>query len=129
MRFKTRFWVGLFLFVCYLPYSHGMADVYFKISPALCQVEQSGQVCHTQVRFEWLLPAAASGLLCLYQEQQQLHCGLEAQGELMLKFKLSESTQFYLWLEEQPIASQGIELVSKTPARYRNRLHSDWSLF
>lgn len=101
----------------------------FNVKPNRCLVKQLGDSCQFVAQFNWQLPKPM--VVCLWQEKRQLECWPEKQSaEYQIQVTLNKPTNFYLTNgQEQVLASQSIQLQAQQPAKYRRRLHSQWSLF
>lgn len=110
---------------------NGLANVPFEfnVKPNRCLVKQLGDPCQLTAKFHWQLVQPTE--VCLWQEKHQLQCWSERQSaDYQIKLTLRQSTDFYLKnVDEQILAKQSIQLQAQQPARYRRRLHSQWSLF
>ncbi|WAJ71068.1 DUF3019 domain-containing protein [Catenovulum adriaticum] len=104
-------------------------DFEFNVKPNRCLVNQLGDSCQFTAKFKWRLSQPMA--VCLWQEKRQLKCwAKKMSAEYQIQLTLSQSTDFYLINEqEQVLAKQSIQLQAHQPAKYRRRLHSQWSLF
>ncbi|MBU2068713.1 MAG: DUF3019 domain-containing protein [Gammaproteobacteria bacterium] len=72
------------------------ADQLLQLTPATCVTLQQGRSCHTQVQVSWQLPKADN--VCLYLQQQVLHCWQNSAGaQWRWRFEHASSQQLTLW--------------------------------
>ncbi|SEA23707.1 DUF3019 domain-containing protein [Alkalimonas amylolytica] len=95
------------------------AEPTFTASPTTCVTLQQGRDCHATVQFRWQL--SQDSPVCLYLEQQQLHCWQQQQQvEFEYRFVETSSRSFYLKQGETILASHRLE-VSWVQTSQRSR--------
>ncbi|MER2491437.1 DUF3019 domain-containing protein [Catenovulum sediminis] len=124
-------WVCVVLFlICPITQAQTSGSHFFSVKPVICLVQQLGQKCQMKAEFSWQLLNAEGAKVCVWQEEKALHCWQNKQsGRALLPIELKQNTVFYLKAGSQVLFEQLVRVAGMQPRKYRNRLHSDWSLF
>ena len=127
MFFKYCMLVVCLLSTCFV---YAAENTVFQLTPAVCMVQNSADVCQIKLNFEWEIETPAN--VCILRDQTPLKCWQDAtNGNFSYKADVQFGTVYSLVNRKsgEKIATAKVKVQSSNSKFQRKRLRTPWSFF